>query len=1166
MTVRVFPSKFSDEPAEVYNFDGPTVGDWLAANIPSYSRHRVQQFSVTVNGQSICQADWHARLVAPYDVVDITVEPKGTELFFGGLFLVATRMMTPKIPKMSGVNSTSGKDLDKAVVKGNKVKLNSVRPQIAGRRKIFPNYLKPTRRYFNDFRDQRVDLCLDVGVGSFDIQAADIMIGDTPLISFGDDASYQIYQPGESLAADLRARWWHDVQEVGAGSNGSSGLDLTEGTPLTANYTADALQYGGYNVSISGAGAFPSDWAPGAIVRIDVPYQYEVFDGGAGRSVIRGMALEMLNPTLGNSIEIVGQGDGIYVVNTYTPYVAPTSPSAGTPSKLTGSAPPTRYDFDVTPITFSVGGGSINNILIDSYSWLTTATLPPVTLTGITATAVTSAGSPDGYGIRCVSSSASTSERIMLCPSDDSAGWNVPIKAGIYLVSAYISTSTPGASVRFGLNDGGDRLSSVQAITAARTRYTFEIVVAAPSTCGVAFYPNMSAVTGTTVTVDDVMVEYKGATSSPSPFVRGTRVLTIDTATSDLAGLVAAINTVKGSAPFNATGVAGVVVITETGTPTGKEITSTTAVDILGLDPVSDPGSAPTAAGPEQLPTMTLNFPDTSPVGSLPLGYVTMAIGPVGLRYSLVAADVANLNVARLTSSGAPDASFPGFQSLITSESLISLDSSSLQGGYRGPIAMCPAGELTQTIEYDVFCPRGLIAVGRKKGNERELNSDHQLEWRDMALSGAWTPVHNTFTAKSRDAIGKTFTVNLPYPMRPEVRIKKLFINTLGWRRSEYTDDLVWYGARSLLNGATVYPGNTTITLTVRGGDRLAAQAESQVWLKATRKLEVRRGGAWQPAETTRDIVPFCLYLLKSVGYTDDDLDLAEWDRLDVFWRARGDTYDRVHDDGSTVQQVIEEALAAGFAELTVKNGLLRPVRDEPQTLYKALYTADATMGNLDIRFDAVRVDDYDGVDVEYTDGIQWQIATVKCRLPGDLGRRVLVVKLEGVTNKTKAYQIGMRRRRELRYRRKTFSWKTEMAALNSNYMDYVQVAGEAPGYAQSTIMEAYDSVNAIVTATEPLDWDGLASPYFMSVRREDGSCFGPVQVTKLDDYRAALLTPADFAPILDLSITRPHILFGVGYSVQITDIDPNGTDEVSVKAQAYTPQVYLDDDSLPPP
>jgi hypothetical protein len=1007
VTIKVFSSKFNDEPTEVHQSDAPTVGAWLVENIKSYKPHLTQQFSVAVNGERICQAAWHDRLVSTLDDIHITVEPKGTELFFGGLLLVATRMMTPKIPKLNSSATKTGKDLDQASAKGNKIKLNDIRPDVSGLNKIYPNVVKPPHRYFAGKRNQRVNLCLDVGKGYHSIQPNDIMIGDTSVLSLGDDVSWKLYQPGQSLAADTRAEWWHDVVEVGSGSNGASGLELALSDPLTEGYVASAHRLSNYVVTIpAGAGLFPADWTAGLIVRIEAPYQYEVINGS--RDIIRGMALQMLAPVAGQSIEIDGAtNSGVFLVNSYTPYAAEIPATPGVLSKLTGSAPPTRYDFDVTPITFTVKLGTTN-------------------------------------------------------------------------------------------------------------------------------YP-----------------------------------LTINTATTNLAGLVTAINTAKASAPFVATGVGGVIVLTQTGTPDGKSLSVTSGSTIVGGSPTVVAGVAPTPLIPEVIPEMTLNLTDGSPAASLALGPMSASIGPSGLRYRLVTASTTNLTVSRLTSGGAADPSFPGFQFLESSAVVITLDPSNMVGGYRGPFAACPEGETTTRLEWDTFHPQGLCGVGRE-GQIYEVNAYHTLEYRDMATAGAWTAVDKEHRNGSLNSCGFTDFVDLPYPMRPEVRIIKRFVSQPGRTDKEKKDATVWYGMRSRLSGATVYPDSTTLVLSVRGGDRLSAQAEQLVWLKTTRMLPVRRGGVWLPREATRDIVPFCLYVLKSVGYVDSDLDLAEWDRLDAFWRARGDTYDKIHNSSSTVLQVIEDALAAGFAELTVKNGLITLVRDEPQTFYKALYTVDAMAlgGELDIRFDTVKPDDYDGVDVEYMDGIKWQVATVKCRFAGaPAAKRVLKIKAEGITSKVKAYQFGMRRLREERYHRKTFTWGTHMDALNSNFMDYVQVAGDVPGYSQSTVMEAYKASTRTVTATEPLNWSDYTPPYFMSIRTQDGKCFGPVRVTPVGEYGAQLETPLDFTPILDNSesIMRPLILLGVGYSVQIRDIKPNGTDAATVDARIYAPEVYLDDDSLPP-
>lgn len=1159
MTIRVFASKFNDSPHETHSFVGPTVGAWIKANAPSYDPSRpTQDFSVAVNGLPLCRSLWDSHAVTDTDLIDVTVEPKGTELFFGGLFFAAVSMMTPKIPKanISSANK-SGKDLDGVMIKGNKVKMNDTRPEVAGLRKIYPSFLKPMHRYFTGLRTQKVDLCLDVGEGEFDILTSDIFIGDTPVVSLGDDISWKIYKPGQSLAADSRAAWWHDVTEIGAGSNGSSGLDMTVSTDITADYTAPVATFTGYNVTIpSGSGSFPADWTAGMILRIEAPYAYTVTDGGAGRDIITGNALAMLNPSPGDAIEVSGVNDGYYTVNSYTPYSPAVAPVVGTASTVTASDVPTRYDYNISPVTFKLGGGPILNRLDDIYSWLGATTPTIWKSSGLAVASVPLAASASGNAYKIDVSSVSTTGSILLHPTNTAGNYVMSLEAGTYQVSFYASSANDGTTLQAGVYDGSAKSGATQAITSVRTRYTFTVVIASATFGAVQIYPNRAGFASNSITIDSPQIEKTAVT----PFARGTRVVTIDTATTSLTGLVDAINAKIGGTGITASATGGRVKLAEYTDPkSGNAITLTGSTsDIFGAAPVFVTGTAPVAGSPAVDASMTLNLESGAPAVNLELGTAYAAIGPRGLRYRLSAAGTQSITVGRLTSSGAPDAGFPGFQLMTQTNNVMSLDVSNLEGGWRGPFAGCPENELTQEIQYDVLCPKGLIWLGRK-GERFTMTSRHTLEWRDMALAGAWTSVTQSFDAKTLNAVGKSFNIALPYPMRPEFRIKKEFVD-MGGRTSEYVSDIVWYGARTRLTGKTVYATSTTIVLTVRGGDRLSADAESQVWLKATRKLPVRVGGVWQPAQATRDIVPFCLYVLKSIGYTDADFDLAAWDAFDAVCRARGDTYDQIHDSASTVQQVIEDALAAGFAELTVVDGLLTPKRDQPM-VYKSLYTADSMIAPLDIRFSSTKKDDYDGVDVEYMDGKKWQKDTVKCRLPGDLGNRVLKITVNGVTDRKRAWRIGMRKRRDLKYRKKTYSWSTEAESFNSNYLDLAQVSGQTPGYATSSYMTGY--ANRLITSDSVLPWDEFTGPYYVSVRRLDGTNFGPIPVTKVNDFQALMRDPLDFVPDFENPANdKFHMLFGLGYAVQITDIKFRGSDEAEMEGRQYDERVYLDDDS----
>lgn len=879
MTVRVFGSKLNDEPHEEYSVGGISVRDWLIENVPSYSDMDVHPISVSLNGKIVESGEWALTVFAEKDTVDIVIEPKGTELFFGALFLVAIKTLTPKIPKIN-TTAQNGEGINEASIKGNKVKINSPIREIAGRRKVYPDYLLPPRRYFASPREQRVEMLLCVGVGEHDIPADKILIGDTPAISLGGDVVYNIYEPGANIAADPAHFWWNDVTEVGSSSNGSSGLELTIAAALTPSFVAASIQFNAFNISIpTGQGLFPSDWTAGLIIRAVMPYQYEFVDGGAGRDIIRGFNLEMLAPSVGDNIEIAGVNGGLYEVNSYTPAVGATPPE------------------------------------------------------------------------------------------------------------------------------------------------------------------------------------------------------------------------------------------------------------------------------------MTLDFVGGSPVTGLTLGTIATCIGPVGLRYRITVFSTSMLTVDRLTSSGSTDTGFPGFTFLSTTGASISLDQSSLQGGYRGPFAVCPDGELAYSIEWDVFFPGGLVGIGRD-GYRYEVPATHYFEWRDMDLAGAWTVEERTVMNSSLDAVGYTFKRDLPYPMRAEARIRRSPVVSQEWQ-----DSAVWYGCRSLLASPISYPGVTIMAMNARGGDRLSAQSESMVSVEATRKLPVRSGGTWAAPQPTRDIAPFFAYVAKSVGYTDADLDLVELDRLDAIWKARGDHYNQATNTNGTAKGVINDALGCGFSELTVDKGLLRPARDEPRVAFESMYTPQNMTEPLERDFTAVRPDDYDGVDVEYTDGVSWQVETVECRLPGDAGTKVQKVKAEGCTDRTKAWRIGMRQRRALKYRRWEYKWSTELDALNSRYLSYVQVADDVPGYAQSAIMISY--ADGIIESSEAFDWSG-AGPHYLYVRRQDGSSAGPYIATRIDDFHLSI-SALDFPPDTSLDREPPHLLFGIGYPVLITSISPNGTDSASVEAMAYNSAVYESDDLSPP-
>lgn len=310
-----------------------TIEQWLLEMAPSYKRRDSPPISVLLNDELIDQHLWHKVKFKPSDSVQIYREPKGTDpftitaLLFGGAQAVLKALMPkmPGLPTQSGIGK--GDPLNEASAKGNRVKLGDTIRQIAGLQRTYPSYLSQPRTAFYGPRDQRVEMKLYIGEGEY--ETSKIKVGETPIISMGADAQYTIYPPGADLSGDPAHINWFNAPEVGASSSGSAGLELTVSSDLTQSANAAVYQFSGDTISIpTGSGTFPANWSSGLIIRVVAPYTYTAVDGGADRDIISG-PLEMLDPSVGMTIEVAGSNAGFYVVHSHTPA------AGGVPAKIT---------------------------------------------------------------------------------------------------------------------------------------------------------------------------------------------------------------------------------------------------------------------------------------------------------------------------------------------------------------------------------------------------------------------------------------------------------------------------------------------------------------------------------------------------------------------------------------------------------------------------------------------------------------------------------------------------------------------------------------------------------------------------------------------------------------------------------------------------------------
>jgi len=643
--------------------------------------------------------------------------------------------------------------------------------------------------------------------------------------------------------------------------------------------------------------------------------------------------------------------------------------------------------------------------------------------------------------------------------------------------------------------------------------------------------------------------------------------ITLNTDVTDLSGLITELNSqLDASIQAQDDGTGKVQLVEQGPNYSGAAITlSGDYTDVLGASPVGVSGSQTTVAAEAE---MTLSYDSGDPVTGFTPNAARMAIGYRDMIYLVDGATTSAIELTRLDDEGNADSSWPGFDNVTLTDAVVYVTGTSAQIGWSGPFTACPAGEVAEKLEYDLFFPNGLTYVDGK-GRVLDTNQSVQLQYREAGSTDSWTSVNHTIRNGVLDQIGYTFTRNLGTAIRPEVRMRR----TGSPSTAKAKRDVQWYGLRAKIQHPTSYPW-TTIAVKLKNSNKLASQSENQINVIAERKLPVFDGSNWSAAnEETRDIAPALRYIRHSVGGNDADIDMEELERLDGVWKARGDTFDFAFDE-TTVRDAMKMVLRAGMAELTMDQGRILPVRDEPRTTFESGqgFSPQNMTSPLTRSFKANRPDDADGVDVEFTNRATWAKETVECRLPGDAGIKVEKIKLDGVTDRTQAWQIGMRQRLAMKYRRWEYSFDTELDGLNANYMSYVPILDDLPQYGQSSILLAIESAGssgALLTVSEPMDWSEPGGSYVVAYRNPDGTVAGPWPATQgEDEFHIIADIPLPW-PDLTARQEPPHVYFGTterwAFKALITSVRPRGMLGASVTATNYDDRVYDYDDQTPP-
>lgn len=484
--------------------------------------------------------------------------------------------------------------------------------------------------------------------------------------------------------------------------------------------------------------------------------------------------------------------------------------------------------------------------------------------------------------------------------------------------------------------------------------------------------------------------------------------------------------------------------------------------------------------------------------------------------------------------------------------------------GHTGPFVANAVNTLTNHIEVDVVLPRGLY-FSNDDGGLNNITATALFEYRLVDDSQGdednWQTLSN-FTRTLNTNTPQRYTLQADVPQgRYEVRV----IRTNNANTSHRAGDTIeWVGLRAFLPSTRNYGDVTMLAIKARASNNLNDTASNRVNLYATRKLPnydpqtgilsavddianrtVSRSPIWAMVNILR----------ASYGGVLDDrfLDLEFFAAEAVTAEANGIFFDWVYDQKSTVWEAVKLPCFANRAIPMLNGSRISFVRDKAQTLPTFFINPENTIsGSFRLEKKLFDLAENDGFEVEYIDPDTWKPEVVLCLLPGQVGNNPKRIKLQGVTDRQRAFDLGMHLWYKESKERDQITVKTGLEGYIPTYGDLGRFGSDIPRWGQNGFVESI--LGNVVTLSEEVTFtDGQT--HQMAIRGKVGQDLGPFTVTPGDAPNQVLVvgTIPNDQVFFDFQNEPPYFTFGVsnfvGKICRVVSLNPQESEGITIKA-----------------
>lgn len=489
------------------------------------------------------------------------------------------------------------------------------------------------------------------------------------------------------------------------------------------------------------------------------------------------------------------------------------------------------------------------------------------------------------------------------------------------------------------------------------------------------------------------------------------------------------------------------------------------------------------------------------------------------------------------------------------------------------------ATEITK-IGVDFSSP-GIASQDKTKGTLNAYTVRFDVEAQPIDdnnnSAGPWMVLgREALSGASADAIRRTFEYAVE-PGRYQVRVRRVTAKN----ESQYVRDTVnWIGLKGYLYDPDDVSPNTRLAISIRASEQIGNRALSDMSVVCARRLEVWDSvHGWTGPMATNSIA-WALADLCRASYagnrSDFNFDLVRLAELDAQLTPLGHEFNAYFDsEGITVWDALIRAGSAGRITPIDKMGFYTFVRDEAQSQPVQAFTMrNIARGSFSIDHQGVLEETADSIIVRIQDeDNDYRIREILCSLPDSPALNPRTMDLFGVTNATRAKELGMFMAASNRYRRKLTPFETGIEGRIPFYGDKIAIShfllGQEGIKQLSGDILGFDGIDKI-HISEKLKPNAYSDPHIVMIDL-DGRPMPAYPINRISDFVVQVMGAVDWSQIqIEPGYKNPMFMIGDGqnyvYESKVSKITRDGNN-VRIESFIDDPRVYIfGDDVVPPP